>query len=99
MTHDDDGVRLDPAAPDRAESRRFTLDRDQLARDYARCFSGDAGVRVLMHLRGLTRDRVMDPECSEAALRALEGQRRLLAMIETQIAQGRAGPPPTNTDH
>lgn len=85
---------FDPDAPDRNAGHRLTADRDRLARAFARCFAGDDGVRVLAHLRALTRDRVFGPEASDAALRHVEGQRQLVALIESQIARGRSGSKP-----
>lgn len=56
---------------------------------FARCFAGAEGARALAHLRGLTLDRALGPESSEAALRHLEGQRRLVIHIAALIDRGR----------
>lgn len=63
---------------------------DTLAPAFAACFRGAEGQLVLAHLRGLTRDRVLGPQASEAELRHLEGQRVLVRHIETLVARGRA---------
>lgn len=65
-------------------------DQRSLAVDAARIFAGDAGARVLAHLRRLTRDRVLGPEASDALLRHVEGQRALVLHIESLIERGRS---------
>jgi len=65
--------------------------RDRLARACARVFRDQDGAVVLEHLRGLTTDRVLGPEASDAALRTLEGQRALIAHLTRLIAEGRGG--------
>lgn len=70
-----------PAAPDPAT--------DPTARAFARCFAGAEGERAIMHLRGLTLERHLGPEASDAMLRHLEGQRHLVAHILALIARGR----------
>ncbi|MEQ8667019.1 MAG: hypothetical protein RIC16_14965 [Rhodospirillales bacterium] len=64
-------------------------DPRQLAVDTARVFSSDAGLRVLAHLRTLTRDRVLGPDAPDALLRHVEGQRALVRHLETLIERGR----------
>jgi len=61
----------------------------------ARCFRGQDGVRLLVHLRQLTVERSVAPDICEAQLRHLEGQRHLVRYLETMIKIGAAGPPAT----
>ncbi|WP_173380464.1 hypothetical protein [Azospirillum sp. B510] len=61
------------------------------APSFARCFAGDDGARVLAMLRAMTLDRALGPDAPEAALRHLEGQRQLVAIILALVARGRAG--------
>lgn len=68
-------------------------DPDRLARDVARCFASATGLRVLDHLRQITFERRLAPDCGEAELRHLEGQRFLLAHLLALQARGAAGPP------
>jgi hypothetical protein len=53
-----------------------------LRQAYLRTFATDAGRQVLAHLRSQTIDRSLSPEGSDRALWHLEGQRRLVRMIE-----------------
>lgn len=64
---------------------------DDLAAVFARCFRGGDGERALAHLRRLTIERQMPSDCSEAALRHLEGQRHLVAYIAQLVARGQGG--------
>ena len=61
---------------------------DDLTAVFARCFRGSDGERALAHLRRLTIDRRPPPDCSEAELRHLEGQRHLAAYIAQLVARG-----------
>jgi hypothetical protein len=61
---------------------------DDLTAVFARCFRGGDGERALAHLRRLTIDRRPPPDCSEAELRHLEGQRHLAAYIAQLVARG-----------
>lgn len=61
----------------------------RLAIDAARTFSSDAGIRMLAHLRAITRDRVLGPDASDAQLRHVEGQRALVRHLESLIERGR----------
>lgn len=65
---------------------------DELGRAFARVFAGADGARVLAHLRAITVERRLGPEASEALLRHVEGQRHLVAHVESLAARGRAGP-------
>jgi len=56
---------------------------------YARAFSGAEGMRVLAHLRSITVERFLGPDATDAALRALEGQRALVKQIEGLIERGK----------
>ena len=66
-------------------------DAEAIARAFARCFSGSDGAIALDHLRRITFERVLAPEAGEAALRDLEGQRRLAATLLALIRRGRTG--------
>lgn len=66
-------------------------ERLQLARAFARVFSGSEGEWVLGHLKALTLDRCLGPEASDGALRALEGQRQLVLHVLSLVARGRDG--------
>lgn len=65
--------------------------KDDLAMAFARCFRGQDGERVLQHLRRLTIERRLAPDCSEAELRHLEGQRHLVAYMGQLVSRGRFG--------
>lgn len=58
----------------------------------ARCFAGADGERALAHLARLTVGRTLGPDADAAALRDLEGQRRLYHAILALIERGRAAP-------
>ena len=58
---------------------------------FARCFRGSDGDRVLAHLRRITIERRPAPDCSDAELRHLEGQRHLAAYIAQLVARGQFG--------
>lgn len=62
---------------------------DELARAFARLFSNGDGQRALAHLRAVTIERRTPPDLPVASLRHLEGQRSLVAAIESLIARGR----------
>ena len=64
---------------------------DPIAACFARCFQGGDGARALAHLRGLTLDRALGPQASDAQLRHLEGQRALVSTILALVARGRSG--------
>ncbi len=75
---------------DRVGARAEDDESRELARVFARCFRGRNGARVLGHLRAVTVERRLGPEASEALLRHLEGQRHLVAYIESLVARGRS---------
>ena len=58
---------------------------------FARCFRGNDGERVLAHLRRITIERRPAPDCSDAELRHLEGQRHLAAYIAQLVTRGQLG--------
>lgn len=58
-------------------------------RAFARCFAGVEGELALSHLRGLTLDRALGPNSTDAALRHLDGQRCLVLHIQSLIDRGR----------
>nr|BDD47277.1 hypothetical protein 1 [bacterium] len=74
-------------------------DQARLAVEAARVFSSAEGRRVLHHLRAITRERVLAPDASDAALRHVEGQRALVAHLESLIERGRNPVPPIATQN
>ena len=58
-----------------------------LKSQFRRCFSGDPGRAVLDHLRRKTMTAQLAPDVAEATLRDMEGQRRLVAYIETMMKE------------
>lgn len=77
---------LEPPLPPSGDDSRLAL-----ARLFARLFAGADGDTALTHLTGLTLDRCLGPEASDAALRMLEGQRQLVLHIQSLIRRGRDG--------
>ncbi len=67
------------------------VDTDQLALDAARCLGTPQGERLLGHLRRITVERRLAPDCPEAELRHREGQRHLRAHIEALMQRGGEG--------
>lgn len=55
---------------------------------FARCFATPDGARVLAALSAMTLGRALGPEASDAALRQLEGQRRLVLTMRAAAARG-----------
>lgn len=81
---------FDPNAapdPDAAAAERR---RSEIA--VARCFAGPDGDRALAYLARVTVQRTLGPEASDAALRDLEGQRRLYHHLLGLIERGRTAP-------
>lgn len=72
-----------PAADDESDLR--------LARQAARLFATSDGEAVLTHLHEMTVQRCLGPECSDFALRHLEGQRHLVLHLHALAARGRIG--------
>ncbi len=72
-----------------AAPRETAQDLPELARAFARCFSGRQGDLVIGHLRRLTQQRHLGPEASDTVLRHLEGQRQLVAYIASLVERGR----------
>ena len=58
----------------------------RLRKAFLRTFNGDDGAIVLAHLNRLTQERALGPECSDAALRHLEGQRFLVRYLHRMAA-------------
>lgn len=77
---------LEPAARPAGDDQSLAL-----ARACARVFADTEGEWVLAHLKGLTLDRCLSPDASDAALRCLEGQRQLVLHILSLVARGREG--------
>ena len=61
---------------------------DDPAPSFARCFAGPDGKRVLGTLKAMTLGRTLGPDAPDAALRHLEGQRHLVAVILALVARG-----------
>ncbi|MEQ8602532.1 MAG: hypothetical protein RIB45_04375 [Marivibrio sp.] len=76
-------------APD-AESAAAERRAAEIA--FARCFGGPDGERALAHLARVTVERTLGPDADAAALRDLEGQRRLYHAICGLIERGRTAP-------
>ncbi len=83
--------RRTPRPPVTATPETERPDAEAIARAFARCFAGGDGAIALDHLRRITFERVLAPEAGEAALRDLEGQRRLAATLLALIRRGRSG--------
>lgn len=62
-----------------------------IAAAFARCFRGEDGERALGYLRRLTIERRLAPDCGDAELRHLEGQRHLAALIAQLVTRGKFG--------
>lgn len=62
----------------------------ELTRSFTRTFLGRDGIRVMAHLRSITKERALGPEVPASVLRYLEGQRSLVAYIERLILRGRS---------
>lgn len=84
--------RASGAGGDAAADRAGTRHDQDLALAFARCFKSRDGQRVWRHLRGLTVDRVLGPDVSDAALRYLEGQRQLIHHIARLVDRGAGRP-------
>ncbi len=66
-------------------------DLGEIARAAARCFGSEDGRTLLAHLRAITVERACGPQVSDAALRDLEGQRRLVHRLIALVDRGRRG--------
>ena len=64
------------------------IQRDDIAKAYARCFNSRDGQTVLEHLHHVVLFRVTDPQLEPQALRQLEGQRQLVLYMCQQMAKG-----------
>lgn len=70
-----------PDSPRDAES--------DIARAFARVFSGPEGEKTIAYLRSITMERTLGPQVPDTMLRHLEGQRQLIAHILGLIERGR----------
>lgn len=61
----------------------------EIARAFARTFSGPDGEKTMAYLRTTTMERALGPQAPDATLRHLEGQRQLVAHILGLIERGR----------
>ena len=66
-------------------------DLGEIARAAARCFGSEDGRTLLAHLRAITVERACGPQVPDAALRDLEGQRRLVHRLIALADRGRRG--------
>lgn len=67
------------------------VDNVETAAAFARCFATPDGARVLATLTAMTLERALGPDASDAALRQLEGQRRLVLTMRALVNRGRDG--------
>ena len=58
-----------------------TAPDENIRRAFVRCFNTGEGREVLSFLKRMTLERYLGPDCSNDALRHLEGQRHLVAYI------------------
>ena len=65
------------------------MDRDTIARAYARLFSTDDGKLVMAHLQGQTFLRMHTPDTPDSHIRFTEGQRALVNTMLRFIAVGK----------
>ena len=66
-------------------------DLGEIARAAARCFGSEDGRTLLAHLRAITVERACGPQVPDAALRDLEGQRRLVHRLIALVDRGQRG--------
>lgn len=66
------------------------MDRDTVARAYARLFSTEDGKTVLAHLQGQTFLRMHTPDTPDSHIRFTEGQRALVNTMLRLISIGKA---------
>lgn len=76
---------MTPSDPESA----FHESTGDIAAVFARCFRGADGDRALEHLRRVTVERRLAPDCAESELRHLEGQRHIALAIQRLVARGR----------
>ena len=65
------------------------MDRDTIARAYARLFSTEDGKLVMAHLQGQTFLRMHTPETPDSHIRFTEGQRALVNTMLRFMAIGK----------
>ncbi len=70
------------------ESDRRKAPPHELAEAFASCFSGPAGMLVLDYLRRTFLTRRVPPTAGDAVLRHVEGQRSVVAHIQSLVEQG-----------
>jgi hypothetical protein len=64
-------------------------EQDELDAAFARTFACSDGERVLAYLRSISIDNVTGPLATDCAVRHLEGQRYLFAIIDRAARRGR----------
>ncbi|MFP4313333.1 MAG: hypothetical protein ACLFR0_03305 [Alphaproteobacteria bacterium] len=65
------------------------LEHKEIERIFARLFSSEEGRKALSYLQMITFHRTLGPDSRDSELRALEGQRALVATILRLIDRGR----------
>ncbi len=70
------------------EPNRRKAPPHELAEAFASCFTGPAGVLVLDYLRRTFLTRRVPPTAGDAVLRHVEGQRSVVAHIQSLVEQG-----------
>ncbi|HFA59984.1 MAG TPA: hypothetical protein ENJ83_04765 [Rhodospirillales bacterium] len=70
------------------ESGRGKAPPHELAEAFASCFSSPAGMMVMDYLRRTFLSRRVPPTAGDAVLRHVEGQRSVVAHIQSLIEQG-----------
>lgn len=72
-----------------AETDTSAIAGDDLARCAARIFASADGQRLLDHLERVFLLRRVPPQASDQELRHIEGQRHLVAHLQSLITRGR----------
>ena len=63
--------------------------KNEIEKNYVRCFNTPSGEQVLKHLREITIERFLGPNATESELRSLEAKRALVHQIEILIKRGK----------
>ncbi len=70
------------------DSGRRKAPPHELAEAFASCFSSPAGAMVIEYLRRTFLNRRVPPTACDAVLRHVEGQRSVVAHIQSLVEQG-----------
>lgn len=65
------------------------MERDDIAKAYARVFSSEDGKKVLSHLQSVAFMRAYSAESTDEQIRYAEGQRALVATMMRLVNSGR----------